>query len=189
MCASLQSLQQSAGLAESSLIGVWFVVAKLSRASWYKSILMKKPIYAALDLHSRHRVLGSMDHDGQTQPRKPFGLRRRRRPLYRDCEAARGAAHYLRTTAQPAHQLQSHQERRSGRGRDVFASAPRPSLDSKKMGTKCPSRRFCVRRSSVVRGHRFRTCFVADFHVGKASLTQRRSGNLYLFSASDALSC
>src|SRR5262245_2953395 len=49
-------------LAESSLIGVWFGVAKLSRASCYKSTLMKKPIYAALDLHSRHSVLGSMDH-------------------------------------------------------------------------------------------------------------------------------
>jgi hypothetical protein len=55
---------------------------------------MKRPIYAALDLHSRHSVLGNMDHDGQTQPRMRFateanilraqveGLRQRRRPLY-----------------------------------------------------------------------------------------------------------
>src|SRR5215470_3461559 len=60
---------------------------------------MKKPIYAALDLHSRHSVLGSMDHDGQTQPRMRFAteasilraqverLRRRRRPLYFTMEA------------------------------------------------------------------------------------------------------
>ena len=54
---------------------------------------MKKPIYAALDLHSRMSVLGSMDHEGQTQPRMRFPteanilraeverLRRRRQPL------------------------------------------------------------------------------------------------------------
>lgn len=60
---------------------------------------MKKPIYAALDLHSRYSVLGSMDHDGQTQPRMRFAteanilraqverLRRRRRPLYLTMEA------------------------------------------------------------------------------------------------------
>jgi hypothetical protein len=59
-------------LAESSLIGVWFLVAKLNRASCYKSNLMKRPIYAALDLHSRRSVLGSMNHDGQTQPRMRF---------------------------------------------------------------------------------------------------------------------
>src|SRR5438093_12032896 len=63
---------KSAGLAESSLIGVWCGVAKLSRASCYKSNLMKRPIYAAVDLHSRRSVLGSMDHDGQTQPRMRF---------------------------------------------------------------------------------------------------------------------
>jgi hypothetical protein len=86
-------------LAESSLIGVWFLVAKLSRASCYKSNLMKRPIYAALDLHSRYSVLGSMDHDGQTQPRMRFPteasilraqlerLRRKRRPLYLTMEA------------------------------------------------------------------------------------------------------
>jgi transposase len=60
---------------------------------------MKKPIYAALDLHSRHSVLGSMDHDGQTQPRMRFPteakilrteverLRESRRPLYLTMEA------------------------------------------------------------------------------------------------------
>src|SRR5215468_5678478 len=86
-------------LAESSLIGFGFGVAKLSRASCYKSNLMKKPIYAALDLHSRYSVLGSMDHEGQTQPKMRFateanilraqveGLRRRRRPLYLTMEA------------------------------------------------------------------------------------------------------
>src|SRR5437773_11494162 len=86
-------------LAESSLIGVWFWVAKLNRASWYKSNLMKRPIYAALDLHSRRSVLGSMDHDGQTQPRMRFPteanilraqverLLQRRRPLYLTMEA------------------------------------------------------------------------------------------------------
>src|SRR6266508_6837357 len=86
-------------LAESSLIGVWFWVAKLSRASCYKSNLMKRPIYAALDLHSRMSVLGSMDHEGQTQPPMRFvteanilraeveRLRRKRRPLYLTMEA------------------------------------------------------------------------------------------------------
>src|SRR6266542_3630760 len=91
-------------LAESSLIGVWFWVAKLSRASCYKSNLMKRPIYAALDLHSRRSVLGSMDHDGQTQPRMRFPTeanilraqverlrQRRRRPLYLTMEAERSA--------------------------------------------------------------------------------------------------
>jgi hypothetical protein len=60
---------------------------------------MKKPIYAALDLHSRYSVLGSMDRGGQTQPRMRFAteasilraqverLRRRRRPLYLTMEA------------------------------------------------------------------------------------------------------
>src|ERR1051326_5319317 len=60
---------------------------------------MKTPIYAALDLHSRMSVLGSMDHDGRTQPRMRFPteadilrteverLRRRRRPLYLTMEA------------------------------------------------------------------------------------------------------
>jgi len=60
---------------------------------------MKRPIYAALDLHSRRSVLGSMDHDGQTQPRMRFAteanilrgeverLRQKRRPLYLTMEA------------------------------------------------------------------------------------------------------
>ena len=30
---------------------------------------MKTPLYAALDLHSRYSVLGSMDYDGNTQPK------------------------------------------------------------------------------------------------------------------------
>src|SRR5436190_1629520 len=57
------------------------------------------PLYAALDLHSRHSVLGSLDHDGRTQPRMRFAteakilrtqverLRRKRRPLYLTMEA------------------------------------------------------------------------------------------------------
>lgn len=60
---------------------------------------MKTPLYAALDLHSRFSVLGSMDHDGRTQPRMRFAteaqmlrvqvsrLRRRKRPLYLTMEA------------------------------------------------------------------------------------------------------
>ena len=60
---------------------------------------MKKPIYAALDLHSRNSVLGSMDHDGRTQPRMRFcteanilraqveALRQKQRPLYLTMEA------------------------------------------------------------------------------------------------------
>src|ERR1700745_309720 len=60
---------------------------------------MKRPIYAALDLHSRRSVLGSMDHDGETQPRTRVPteanilraeverLRQRRRPLYLTMEA------------------------------------------------------------------------------------------------------
>jgi hypothetical protein len=45
-------------LAESSLIGVWFGVTKLSRGSCYKSNLMKKPIYAALDPAQPHERAG-----------------------------------------------------------------------------------------------------------------------------------
>jgi transposase len=60
---------------------------------------MKTPLYAALDLHSRYSVLGSMDHNGRTQPRMRFPtesnilraeverLRRKRRPLYLTMEA------------------------------------------------------------------------------------------------------
>src|SRR5437016_237899 len=60
----------------------------------------KSPLYAALDLHSRRSVLGSMDHDGQTQPRMRFPTeanilraeverlrQRQRRPLYLTMEA------------------------------------------------------------------------------------------------------
>ena len=86
-------------LVESSLIGGLIWVAKVSRARCYKSILMKKPLYAALDLHSRYSVLGSMDHEGRTHPRMRFPteakilraeverLRRKRRPLYLTMEA------------------------------------------------------------------------------------------------------
>ena len=60
---------------------------------------MKKPIYAALDLHSRYSVLGSMDHDGKSWPKVRFAttalllrrnieaLRHRKRPLYLTIEA------------------------------------------------------------------------------------------------------
>ena len=59
----------------------------------------KSAVYAALDLHSRMSVLGSMDHDGQTQPRMRFAteanilraevgrLRQKQRPLYLTMEA------------------------------------------------------------------------------------------------------
>jgi len=59
----------------------------------------KSPVYAALDLHSRHSVLGSMEHGGKTGARMRFPteanilraqverLRRRRRPLYLTMEA------------------------------------------------------------------------------------------------------
>ncbi len=60
---------------------------------------MKTPIYAALDLHSRHSVLGSMDHEGNNGPRMRFAtttemlrshvgaLRQKKRPLYLTMEA------------------------------------------------------------------------------------------------------
>jgi transposase len=60
---------------------------------------MKRPLYAALDLHSRYSVLGSMDHEGKTQPRVRFPtqadmlrlyvgrLRQSQRPLYLTMEA------------------------------------------------------------------------------------------------------
>jgi hypothetical protein len=60
---------------------------------------MKTPLYAALDLHSRYRVLGSMDHEGKAQGRARFAttaqmlaryvqaLRQRKRPLYLTMEA------------------------------------------------------------------------------------------------------
>ena len=59
----------------------------------------KSRVYAALDLHSRHSVLGSMEHGGKTGARMRFPteanilraqverLRRRRRPLYLTMEA------------------------------------------------------------------------------------------------------
>jgi len=60
---------------------------------------MKTPLYAALDLHSRYSVLGSMDHEGKAQGRARFAttaqmlaryvqaLRQRKRPLYLTMEA------------------------------------------------------------------------------------------------------
>jgi len=60
---------------------------------------MKRPLYAALDLHSRYSVLGSMDHGGRTHPRTRFptegqllraqvaALRQHNRPLYLTIEA------------------------------------------------------------------------------------------------------
>ena len=60
---------------------------------------MKTPLYAALDLHSRHCVLGSMDYNGRMEPRTRFAttaqmlqqhvgaLRRKKRPLYLTMEA------------------------------------------------------------------------------------------------------
>src|SRR5947208_9800791 len=61
--------------------------------------MKKTPLYAALDLHSRYSVLGSMDHEGNSQPRMRFpteanilraeveALRKRRRPVYLTMEA------------------------------------------------------------------------------------------------------
>ena len=94
---------------------------------------MKTPLYAALDLHSRYSVLGSMDHNGQTQPRMRFPaeanilraqverLRQRRRPFYLTMEAGaltRWASAIVRPVVdrliiceprqQPADQFQSH---------------------------------------------------------------------------------
>jgi len=60
---------------------------------------MKAPLYTALDLHSRYSVLGSMDHDGKTQPRIRFAtqvdtlraqvkaLKQNKRPLHLTLEA------------------------------------------------------------------------------------------------------
>jgi len=60
---------------------------------------MKTPLYAALDLHSRHCVLGSMDHNGRVQPRRRFAttapllreqveaLRQKKRPVHLTIEA------------------------------------------------------------------------------------------------------
>jgi transposase len=64
-----------------------------------KRMMKKKPLYAALDLHSEHSVLGSMDHDGNNQPRVRFGtgaqrlraelkaLRASKRPVHLTMEA------------------------------------------------------------------------------------------------------
>jgi len=59
----------------------------------------KTPLYAALDLHSAYSVLGSMDHNGRTQPRMRFAtqadtlraqvraLKQKPRPLHLTLEA------------------------------------------------------------------------------------------------------
>src|SRR5213594_5186964 len=60
---------------------------------------MKTPLYAALDLHSRYSVLGSMDYDGNSQPKERFptsalllrqyieALRQKKRPIYLTMES------------------------------------------------------------------------------------------------------
>jgi transposase len=60
---------------------------------------MKSPLYAALDLHSRYSVLGSMDHEGRSESPIRFAteaealrehvqaIRKKRRPLYLTMEA------------------------------------------------------------------------------------------------------
>src|SRR5216110_1007612 len=60
---------------------------------------MKRPLYAALDLHSAYSVLGSMDHSGKTQSRMRFAteaerlraqvsaLKQKRRPVHLTMEA------------------------------------------------------------------------------------------------------
>ena len=61
--------------------------------------MKKTPLYAALDLHSRYSVLGSMDHEGRWQGRARFattgqmlvryvqGLREKKRPVHLTMEA------------------------------------------------------------------------------------------------------
>lgn len=62
--------------------------------------MKKKPLYAALDLHSSHSVLGSMDHEGERQPRVRFATsaqllqshvgalrQKKKRPVYLTMEA------------------------------------------------------------------------------------------------------
>jgi len=95
---------------------------------------MKRPLYAALDLHSAYSVLGSMDHSGKTQPRMRFAteaerlraqvsaLKQKRRPVHLTMEAGAltrssqwdraavgRAADHLRAAAQSADQFQSDQ--------------------------------------------------------------------------------
>src|SRR5438552_5293267 len=60
---------------------------------------MNTPLYAALDLHSRYSVLGSVDHEGRSESRKRVvteakilraeveALKKKRRPLYLTMEA------------------------------------------------------------------------------------------------------
>jgi hypothetical protein len=63
--------------------------------------MKKKPLYTALDLHSGHSVLGSMDYDGKSQGQVRFATgaealreevlalaRRKCRPLHLTLEAS-----------------------------------------------------------------------------------------------------
>src|SRR5207245_4066073 len=95
---------------------------------------MKRPLYAALDLHSAYSVLGSMDHSGKTQPRMRFAteaerlraqvsaLKQKRRPVHLTMEAGAlprssqcdgaavgRAADHLRAGAESAGPFQSEQ--------------------------------------------------------------------------------
>jgi len=70
--------------------------------------MKKTPLYAAFDLHSCYSVLGSMDHEGNSQPRMRFpteanilraeveALRKRRRPVYLTMEASSATRTRLR---------------------------------------------------------------------------------------------
>jgi transposase len=54
----------------------------------------KTPLYAALDLHSEHSVLGSMDHDGNSLGRKRFAT---------EAERLRGELKLLRASKRPVY--------------------------------------------------------------------------------------
>jgi hypothetical protein len=63
-------------LAEPSLIGVSKLQPSLTDGCDYdQSMMKKKPLYAALDLHSTSSVLGSMDHEGNALRRTRFVTR------------------------------------------------------------------------------------------------------------------
>src|SRR6266700_2936146 len=85
---------------------------------------MKTPLYAALDLHSRYSVLGSMDYDGNTQPKVRFptsalllrknieALRQKKRPIYLTMEAG-AFTRWASAIARPlVEQLPAEEERR-----------------------------------------------------------------------------
>src|SRR5881394_3383222 len=102
---------------------------------------MKRPLYAALDLHSAYSVLGSMDHSGKTQPRMRFAteaerlraqvsaLKQKRRPVHLTMEAGAltrssqwdraavgRAADHLRAAAQSADPFRPSVTKRTWRG-------------------------------------------------------------------------